>query len=643
MQPGVKSGMHPMARHYQDSTQQHQEPSKLSNSKKFSNALVYLDHIKKELGESQPGLYQEFLRVMSEFKSQTCDTGGVVNRIKFIFKDHPDLIREFNDFLPPGLQIPEVEIEALKHKPIILNSARDYVQKIKARFIDDPATYKSFLQILHAYKTESLEPNAQINGISVVTHQIKVLFKDHQDLIDQFHQFVKNDTPAVQTPEYPRNQAIEPPMTRKYERKERVEPQVREKKTKRVKDDFRGRDRNDTYREKEREKPITNNNYRFDEDDDYRDTDSSFEEEFRREQDSKRTSVRQSLKRAAPVSRNHFRNNEQDEFEEEEEKVVRNHVNIDPADKELFTKIKTSLGVRWKDFLKVMNMLNQGVIEKKEMCVITYHMFGECDLFDKFRKLLNVSLEEFESVKNIEHSSGIDIKIEEEEDASESSSSPETEEEKVRMENSASYYYDDDGANTYSGRTQLDKEILNYNWVSQPPPTDEKDPTFYSSPKNIYEEKLFDCEDGRFELDVLIGRQNVVKGLLKNLMLDLDTGKIVSSVEQYLGVLSCLCLKTLYGYEGESAFSALCDFPRKVIPLIIDVLDRKGEELLVAKKVFDSQWAQIVNENYKKSQDQSINRPRESALREKGKSKEKDKDEINIKVEDNNNHMEYEI
>jgi len=634
MQQGVKSVKHPAnGRIYQDSALQHQEPPKLSNSKKFSNALVYLDHIKKELGESQPALYQDFLRVMSEFKSQTCDTGGVVNRIKMIFKDHPDLIREFNDFLPPGLQIPEAEIEALRPKaPVILNSARDYVQKIKARFNDEPAIYKSFLQILHAYKSE---PNAQITGISVVTHQIQELFKDHQDLIDQFHQFVKNDTPAV---EYPPRRETEQLQVRKNERKvDRIEPQAREKKPKRARDDFRGRE---PYREKERDRAP--NNYRFDEDDDYRDTDSSFEEEVRREQESKRTSVRQSLKRAAPVSRNHMRgNDQQDEFEEEEERVVRNHVNIDPADKELFTKIKTSLGMRWKDFLKVMNMLNQGVIEKKEMCVITYHMLGECELFEKFRKLLNVSVEEFESVKNIEHSSVVDIKMEDE-DASESSS-PETEEEKVRMENAASYYYDDDANNTYSGRTPLDKEVLNYNWVSQPPPTDEKDATFYSSPKNIYEEKLFECEDGRFELDILMGRCTVVKGLLKSLMLDLDNGKQISSIEQYLGVLSCLCLKTLYGYEGDTVFSLLCEFPKKVIPLVLDVVDRKGEELLVAKKVFDVQWTQIVNENYKKSLDQSINRPRESALRDKGKLKEKERDkdikeEINVKVEDD--HME---
>jgi paired amphipathic helix protein Sin3a len=621
MQPGVKTQPlvhHPMARLYPDNpTNLQQEPSKLSNSKKFSNALVYLDHIKKELGESQPSLYQDFLRVMSEFKSQSCDTVGVVSRIKAIFKDHPDLIREFNDFLPPGLQIPEEEIEALRNpKPVILNSARDYVQKIKARFVDEPAIYRSFLQILHAYKTE---PNAALSGISVVTHQIKVLFKDHQDLVDQFHQFVKNDAPPPT--EYPRKE--EPHQPRKYERREKIEPQ--KIKAKKAKDDFRGRDH---YRDKERDK--SNNSYRFDEDDDYRDTDSSFEDETR-EQESKRTSVRQSLKRAAPVSRNHVKTNEQlskDEYEEEEERVVRNHINIEPADKELFAKIKSSLGVRWKDFLKVMNMLNQGVIEKKEMCVITYHMLGEGELFEKFRKLINVSLEEFESVKNVVYSTGADIQIEDE-DASESSS-PETEEEKVRMEGAASYFYDED-SNTYSGRSQLEASILNYNWVSMPPPSDEKDPTFYSSPKNIYEEKLFECEDGRFELDVLIGRQNVVKGLLKNLKLDLDKGKKVS-VEQYLGVLSCLCIKTLYGYEGDTVFTALCDYPKKVIPLIVDVLDRKGEELLVAKKVFDAQWEQVVNENYKKSLDQSINRPRESALREKGKTKEKEETN-NMKVE----------
>lgn len=173
MQPGVKPGPQPMGRlPYPDPPiPQLQQPaqqdfSKVSNSKKFSNALVFLDHIKKKL-EHQPGLYHEFLKVMSEFKSQVyvewfhlhcylwdayfcrCDTPGVVNRVKLLFKNHPELIREFNEFLPQSIffffwfvnvtllislamQIPEAEIE-VKPKPVV-TSARDYVQKIKVSF-----------------------------------------------------------------------------------------------------------------------------------------------------------------------------------------------------------------------------------------------------------------------------------------------------------------------------------------------------------------------------------------------------------------------------------------------------------------------------------------------------------------------------
>jgi len=68
------------------------------------DALSYLDQVKLQFG-SQPHVYNEFLDIMKEFKSQTIDTPGVISRVSTLFKGHPDLIVGFNTFLPPGYKI----------------------------------------------------------------------------------------------------------------------------------------------------------------------------------------------------------------------------------------------------------------------------------------------------------------------------------------------------------------------------------------------------------------------------------------------------------------------------------------------------------------------------------------------------------
>lgn len=68
---------------------------------KVEDALSYLDHVKSKFG-NQPQVYNDFLDIMKEFKSQSIDTPGVIDRVSTLFKGHPELIVGFNTFLPPG-------------------------------------------------------------------------------------------------------------------------------------------------------------------------------------------------------------------------------------------------------------------------------------------------------------------------------------------------------------------------------------------------------------------------------------------------------------------------------------------------------------------------------------------------------------
>ena len=71
---------------------------------KVEDALSYLDQVKYKFG-NQPQVYNDFLDIMKEFKSQSIDTPGVIARVSQLFRGHPELIVGFNTFLPPGYKI----------------------------------------------------------------------------------------------------------------------------------------------------------------------------------------------------------------------------------------------------------------------------------------------------------------------------------------------------------------------------------------------------------------------------------------------------------------------------------------------------------------------------------------------------------
>jgi paired amphipathic helix protein Sin3a len=71
---------------------------------KVEDALSYLDQVKFQF-ERTPEVYDQFLEIMKEFKSQSIDTPGVIQRVSNLFRGHNDLIEGFNTFLPPGYKI----------------------------------------------------------------------------------------------------------------------------------------------------------------------------------------------------------------------------------------------------------------------------------------------------------------------------------------------------------------------------------------------------------------------------------------------------------------------------------------------------------------------------------------------------------
>ncbi|KAJ7082535.1 histone deacetylase complex, SIN3 component [Mycena crocata] len=69
-----------------------------------TDALSYLDAVKHQFAD-QPEVYNRFLDIMKDFKSQVIDTPGVIQRVSRLFHGNPVLIQGFNTFLPVGYRI----------------------------------------------------------------------------------------------------------------------------------------------------------------------------------------------------------------------------------------------------------------------------------------------------------------------------------------------------------------------------------------------------------------------------------------------------------------------------------------------------------------------------------------------------------
>lgn len=77
------------------------------------DALRYVEAVKEAFKDHNPATYQEFLRVMDDFRNHRIGIAEVVSKVKALFLDSPGLLVGFNTFLPKGYKIQVVGVDDL--------------------------------------------------------------------------------------------------------------------------------------------------------------------------------------------------------------------------------------------------------------------------------------------------------------------------------------------------------------------------------------------------------------------------------------------------------------------------------------------------------------------------------------------------
>uniref|UniRef100_A0A3B4ED29 Paired amphipathic helix protein Sin3b n=1 Tax=Pygocentrus nattereri TaxID=42514 RepID=A0A3B4ED29_PYGNA len=549
------------------------------------DALSYLDQVKIRF-VNEPGIYNKFLDIMKEFKSQSIDTPGVINRVSQLFHGHPDLVLGFNAFLPPGYRIeipkngmvssapsepvaspqsaspsgpPEpsarlalplpsqsqpatssVSPPTSEPSPVEFDSAISYVNKIKSRFLDHPEIYRSFLEILHTYQKEQLElkenRSRSSSGMTEdeVFSKVASLFKGQEDLLAEFGQFL---------PDAKRSLFTGGSLTGKEHVKKPDEEDL-------------------SKQSKKRPRPVL-------------------------------------LPHMTPLLKKKMKfscSKDQSFASVGKHGVLREFTFFDKV-RRLFKSQEV-----YENFLRCIALFNQEVVSGAELLQLVTPFLGKFpELYTQFKSFLGE--------KELSHSvSGLSDRYME-------GGGREVDYASCKRLGSSYRAL----PKTYqqpkcSGRTALCKEVLNDTWVSFP--SWSEDSTFVSSKKTPYEEQLHRCEDERFELDVVLETnlatirvlESVQKKLARLSPEDQDRFRLDDCLGGTSEVIQRRAVYRIYGDKAPEIIEGLKRNPATAVPVVLKRLKAKEEEWREAQQGFNKIWREQYEKAYLKSLDhQGVN------------------------------------
>ena len=570
---------------------------------KVEDALSYLDQVKMQFND-QPQVYNQFLDIMKEFKTQNIDTPGVIGRVSALFDGHPELIRGFNTFLPPGYKIdvqpggghppghmghpqgvhgpphghhmnhgpppsyhrpPPHQPSDGRHQqsdasrgkqPVEFNHAINYVNKIKTRFAQQPEIYKAFLEILHTYQKEQ-------RSIKEVYAQVATLFRSHADLLEEFSQFLPEASPSGQQG----GSAVPPQQS--------AQPFVGKGGAGSARDDYHYKKPMPAVKSTLQRMP---------------------------------SSTKSKMKTVAPIPTP--TTSVSVAVSKKLKGKVAQDFNIQEAAKAgsyedfiFFDKVRRALNSKtaYENFLRCINLYTVEILNRAELVSLVQGFIGKYpELMSEFKTFVGYK-EPTDSVAKV------------------NAFAKDTWEE---IDYTACKRY---GCSyralpknyqvpVCSGRSKEEKAVLNDVWVSFP--TWSEDSTFVTSRKNMFEEALYKCEDERYELD-MVRECNIclMKGLdsVNKKIANLTADQIPSFVlDKKLGtrseVIPLKALSRLYGERHLEVYEAVRNNPVVAVPVVLKRLKAKDEEWQKAQGEWNKIWREVHEKNFMKSADhQALN------------------------------------
>ncbi|XP_041085739.1 paired amphipathic helix protein Sin3b-like isoform X3 [Polyodon spathula] len=583
---------------------------------KVEDALSYLDQVKIRFG-NDPGIYNKFLDIMKEFKSQSIDTPGVISRVSQLFHGHTDLVLGFNAFLPPGyrIEIPKNGVVSL-HSPLSAQVSPSPVKNTAAAapVLSAAASTLSETTWSHSEGTNSMcnpteyqrkptspplckekesqpppptlplpQPSAtspspdpspiEFDSAISYVNKIKNRFLDHPEIYRSFLEILHT---------YQKEQ-LDVKESKGRAGSGMTEDEVFSK----VASLFKGQE--DLLSEFGQFLPDAKRSL-------FTGSGLTGKDHFKKMEEGEDIS-KHSRKRVRPMLMPQVKKKmklctkEQSYASAGKHGVLREFTFFDKV-RRLFKSQEV-----YENFLRCIALFNQEVVSGAELLQLVTPFLGKFpELFAQFKSFLGdkeLSHAPTLLADRYTEGNGRDIDY-------------------ASCKRLGSSYRA--LPKTYqqpkcTGRTAICKEVLNDIWVSFP--SWSEDSTFVSSKKTPYEEQLHRCEDERFELDVVLET-------------NLATIRVLESVQKKLSRLSpedqekfrldeCLggtsegihrrAVYRIYGDKASEIIEGLKKNPANAVPVVLKRLKAKEEEWREAQQGFNKIWREQYEKVYLKSLD----------------------------------------
>ncbi|XP_029356698.1 paired amphipathic helix protein Sin3b isoform X2 [Echeneis naucrates] len=599
---------------------------------KVEDALSYLDQVKIRFA-NDPGIYNKFLDIMKEFKSQSIDTPGVINRVSQLFHGHPDLVLGFNAFLPPGyrIEVPKNGIAFLQAPFSTQVSPGQQGKNLTTSAVPATSGSASAAHIeagpaqtseAKAASSESL-PSSTSAGPPEPPSRLSLPLTNRESQNQATSSSVS--PPASETSPVEFDSAISyvnkiknrfldhPEIYRAFleilhtYQKEQLEVKESRGSSGMTEDEvfskvaslFKGQE--DLLAEFGQFLPDAKRSL-F--------TGSSLtggKEQLKRP-DEDDTITKQNKKRPRPILLQHMSpllkkkmkyscTKDQSFASVGKHGVLREFSFFDKV-RRLFKSQEV-----YENFLRCIALFNQEVVSGAELLQLVTPFLGKFpELYTQFKSFLGD--------KELSHAvSGLSDRY------MEGGGGREVDYASCKRLGSSYRAL----PKTYqqpkcSGRTALCKEVLNDTWVSFP--SWSEDSTFVSSKKTPYEEQLHRCEDERFELDVVLETnlatirvlESVQKKLSRLSPEDQDRFRLDDCLGGTSEVIQRRAVYRIYGDKAPEIIEGLKRSPATAVPVVLKRLKAKEEEWREAQQGFNKIWREQYEKAYLKSLDhQGVN------------------------------------
>ncbi|XP_013857067.1 paired amphipathic helix protein Sin3a [Austrofundulus limnaeus] len=629
---------------------------------KVEDALSYLDQVKLQFG-NQPQVYNDFLDIMKEFKSQSIDTPGVINRVSQLFKGHPDLIMGFNTFLPPGYKI-EVQTNDLVN--VTTPGQIHYITPHGVSVQNIPASGASS-QLPSHHQHQNL-PQTALNTTSTPPLATQpAINKTSKPVQSPAHTPTSQPNPSIPAYASPRSPSVQPhtPVSSTptagppLQNNQPVEFNHAINYVNKIKNRFQGQpdiykaflEILHTYQKEQRNAKEAGGNYTpaLTEQEVYTQVARLFKNQedllsefgqFLPDANSSMLLGKGALDGAESVRNDHGPTVKRPSLNNKQ-RLNQNGLPIrrpsgvgatpPPKKKSLvmgkghglsevgklststetmfFEKVKKALrsSEAYDNFLRCLHIFNQEVISRTELVQLVIPFLGKFpELFTWFKNFLGYresshgDLGHAESLPKERSTEGIAMEI----DYASCK----------RLGSSYRALPKSYQQPKCTGRTPLCREVLNDTWVSFP--SWSEDSTFVSSKKTQYEEHIYRCEDERFELDIVLETNLATIRALETVQRRLSRMSAEEQVRFRLDntmggsseVIHRKAIQRIYGDKAPDIIDGLKKNPAVSVPIVLKRLKMKEEEWKEAQRGFNKIWREQNEKYYLKSLDhQGIN------------------------------------